>query len=344
LVELAVGLAAVVIGGAVLQPVLLGSRGQNRNLVSQSNLAAIGSSSAGFGFSNVDEIFSFSINDAIADREAIHIISRLSGRPLSGLGTDPDESLWDLTNITPRRRYQHLALADWLGDQLPDPVFASPLDRPLLEWQRDPVFAQDNTVPYAELYVPPGYDRSNNWTDRDVRQLWPYGSSYQVVPAAWNPNAGTQSWHPRSFTPHLFLAGSAVKRRYSEVANPSHKVHLFEEFDRLGQHGVGLWYAYPEARCNLLFFDGSVRRLPSRASNPGWDPSSPNTEFRQWYRPLDEFPWYAPGYDVNDELLVKYRWTREGLAGIDFGGQDVNFPDRLDPNPRDPRPGRGRRP
>ena len=97
---------------------------------------------------------------------------------------------------------------------------------------------------------------------------------------------------------------------------------MFEEFDRFTDRD-GLYFAYPEAKPNLAFFDGSVRSESSSDSNPGWNPDAPGEEWRQRYIPLDTFPIPRDGLGSNTEFCQRFRWTRHGLQGIDFGGKDV---------------------
>ena len=72
-----------------------------------------------------------------------------------------------------------------LPEQLPEQIAASPFDRNQALWQEDPILAQKTSVPYVSSSVPAFYDRTDGWGNADVIQLWPYASTYQVVPAAW---------------------------------------------------------------------------------------------------------------------------------------------------------------
>jgi len=98
---------------------------------------------------------------------------------------------------------------------------------------------------------------------------------------------------------------------------------MFEEFDRFSD-SAGLYFAYPEAKCNLAFFDGSVRNEQTADANPGWNPDEPEQPaWTQIYVPLDTFPLPKGGTNDPTQYCQRYRWTRYGLQGIDFGGEDI---------------------
>ncbi|MEL6741499.1 MAG: hypothetical protein AAFP26_12660, partial [Planctomycetota bacterium] len=216
---------------------------------------------------------------------------------------------------------------DYLTDFQPEPIAASPLDRNLLRWQADPLDESDLPARPSDS----NKERDGRFYDQNARDRWAYASTYQVVPAAWNNNR-SPSWAPIEDTSNLFLGGDTIplpNRRFSEVSFPSGKVHMFEEFDR-ATNSDGIWYGYPDAQCNLMFFDSSVRSISTSESNLGWDPTNPNDEFKQRYTPIDTFPEWGK-YDPGSTWEPRYRWTRQGLAGIDFGGKDIGRPDNLDP-------------
>jgi prepilin-type processing-associated H-X9-DG protein len=109
---------------------------------------------------------------------------------------------------------------------------------------------------------------------------------------------------------------------------------MFEEFDRFTS-SAGIAWMYPEAKCNLLFFDGSVRGIASSDCNPGNTPANDDSLWKQKWVPLDTFP--LPYRGNTDTLFTYYRWTREGLSGVDTGGSEVNVPQAV--RDRDDYPG-----
>lgn len=342
LIELLVVIAIIALLIGILLPALGQARRSAQNVVAQANLRSLNTGAANYAGDSDDRIFSFTWreggqytmlhngkvktpgNDTIAAAwQAQNILQRATGR-IGGDAriTAPQQRLM-------HRRYSHLVLLDYLTDRQPEPIAASPFDKNLIDWQENPLdFLEDtNSVPYGNgLPTESGYDMDNTWTFVNITQLWPFASTYQMVPAAWNTDGiGTDTYRPFAETPHLFTSNGGVKlgrRKMTQVAHPSAKVMMFEEFDRFSDPN-GLYFAYPEAKANLAFFDGSVRQEVTGDANAGWDPGDPDNVWTQNYVPLDTFPLPKTGLGEDDEYCQRYRWTRHGLQGIDYGGSDV---------------------
>jgi len=117
-------------------------------------------------------------------------------------------------------------------------------------------------------------------------------------------------------------------RKTTQVAFPAGKVHLFEEFD-WGQDEPH-YFAYPDANCNVLMFDGSAGKRLTQDSNFGWDPGQQSEPcgFRSKYVQIAaEFPAPVDGESpegLSEQSLPRwYMWTRGGLQGIDYGGGSI---------------------
>lgn len=225
------------------------------------------------------------------------------------------------------RNYWHLALIDggFFGSEKPiNPAAGCPSDLWVLNWQKneDNYSALVGTSPEPSA-VPAG---AYEW-------YRPYWSTYQLVPAAFAPDTnapGRPTLSQILTRHHLFTGGDTWptlgRRKYDEVTFPAQKVFIFDIFARHTCRRP-IWHAYPNAEQPLAFFDGSVRALKTRDSQPGWDPSTaganPNTSAPTVYRyePATGFPGYDyPTLSGNafDMVTGYFRWTRFGLKGFDF--------------------------
>ncbi len=337
LVELLAVLAVVVGVGAVLGPSVSSMRGQMRGVSSEGNLAAIGQASGMYGADSDDRIFAFTWrggesytllhnnktvvmphDQEAASRQVQNILQRATGRVNGAF------SIRNPSSRLVHRRYSHLVLADYMGN-VGESVWADPGDFLQSFWQMSPT--NFDFMPYGDgMPDQPGYDDSPSWGQSSVLQMWPFGSSYQVVPHSWMSDF-EDSYQPIRETPHLFTTTGGNPhlgdRLHSEVAFPSSKVLMFEEFDR---ERVGdPYFAYNYATPAKLMFDGSINTVRSgdaRASvNPRDYHSGWKEVWEQRYVPIDMFPVPIGGLGDSDELNMRYRWTLGGLSGIDYSSE-----------------------
>lgn len=343
LIELLVVIAIIALLIGILLPALGQAQRSAKNVKSQANLRQLNMGAANYASDNKDRIFTYTWRagetyflpsgqrrtpntdqDAAADQNQ-EILMRVTGR-ITGT-----KKIRNFRERLPHRRFSHLVLLDFLTNIQPEPIAASPFDRNLKIWQENRLeYGPGSGVPYADG-VPSGYDDDANWTNPAVRQRWPFASTYQMVPAAWNSDgvSGQATYGPVPDTPNLFQPVNTDaqqvplgNRKFTQVAHPSGKVMMFEEFDRFSDRD-GLYFAYPEAKCNLAFFDGSVRTEQTSDANAGWNPGEPTVDWRQRYVPIDTFPLPKSGLNETVGYCQRYRWTRFGLRGIDYGGQDI---------------------
>ncbi len=362
LIELLVVISIIALLIGILLPALGQAQRSAKNVISQANQRSLNTGAANYSADNKDAIFSYTWRA----RETYVLPSGQIRNPTDDQSAAADQNQEILMRVTgrikgrtkiqnysarlPHRRYSHLVLLDFLTDVQPEPTAASPFDRNLINWQQDPLeYLEDgNSLPYGnqgEDYS--DYDDDPNWTSTPVKQRWPFAMTYQMVPAAWSGDgiAESPTYAPVAGTPHLFTAVNETdtrkvrlgRRKFTQVAHPSSKVMMFEEFDRFSDKD-GLYFAYPEAKPNLAFFDGSVRQESTADSNPGWNPANPQENvWAQIYKPLHTFPDPKNGIGDGTQYCQRFRWTRYGLQGIDFGGKDVgrstyNLPQSDDPS------------
>jgi type II secretory pathway pseudopilin PulG len=340
LIELAVILAISASVGAVLAPALSHSRAQARGMSSEGNLAMIGQIGAMYGLDHDDRIFTFtwrggeeylnlkseklkfySNDQQAASGQVTNILQRATGR-LRGR-----YALYTPTRRLMHRRFSHLVLADYMGGNVSDPIWADPADANQLYWQLNPLEYSDddpNTLPYGNgIPDTPGYDEDSGWADIEIVHIWPFASSYQVVPHAWQQDFGIQ-YVPLEDTPHLYTTNGFTiplgERRFHEVRFPSAKVWMHEEFDR--EQAGSPYFAYDHAQPAKLMFDGSINTAMSGLAASSVSPADYNNRdkfvWEQTYVPLDTFPVPLGGLEDPTLLNMRYRWTLGGLQGIDY--------------------------
>jgi hypothetical protein len=318
---------------AVLAPMLGTARNQMRGMSSAQKLMQIGIGGMMYAGDNNDRLFGYSwragesymlptgqVRQPVDDAEAgayqnSEILMRRTGR-ISGI-----HKIRNFTARIPHRRYSHLVLMDYMNEPFGSDLFIDPSDVNQQLWKDNPLeYGPGSGVPYADG-VPPGYDTDPNWSTTPVRQRWAFGSSYQVIPGAWQPDRGSR-YIPVDSTPHLLSAAGfpiplSAGRRLRSVLHNANRVWMYEEFDRDRQQP--LYFGYDDAQTEKLMFDGSVNNWASGLATPSVVPEYGIFHWRQTYVPLDRFP--VPVGGLGDQELVsqRWRWTFAGLSGINYG-------------------------
>jgi hypothetical protein len=212
----------------------------------------------------------------------------------------------------PHVSYSHLVLEDYLDKPLPWRTVISSADRWRLKWAAD----RDCFLANCNSCQPVGSD--------PINRRWLFSGSFQPGIAffdlAARGNRITQaSTYTQYFIPISPMLGGC---QMSSVAFPSQKVLLHDQNAR--HFGARQPYCtHDEARLPLLMADGSVPVRSAADANPGWDPNStsPTSVTHFTYFPNNAC-WDPPALNpsAGDQVLGRFRYTRNGIAGRDFGG------------------------
>ncbi len=228
-------------------------------------------------------------------------------------------------------QHSHLAMMGYLGEKAPMLSWACPEDRARLDWQKNP----DGVATSA-------YRPRRGANSQNVSWL-AYSSSYQLLPPAWlankapSPTAqmiqfGIGQPFEQSDVHNLYNYNKGEtlgRRKLSDVAYTAQKVAVADSQQR--HFGDDLYYAFPDAKQPLLFWDGSVSVRRTGDGNKGWNrlrPSDMQDTTRFTYTADPGFESVPPAGSLST-LTAKidaayYKWTRGGLKGIDFGGGEID--------------------
>ena len=307
LIELLVVIAIIAVLIGILLPALGSAIGSARALKCQTNLRSMGTAAQAYASDFRDYIPAFNwkmgdyetkysdLRDAARDQDAVRyqavsIIRDFTGNeyiPRATGGNNWFANLW----------FSHLVFYDYMTGNLEEPVAACPEDAQQVVRAETP--ASDFTT--SQLYRK-------------------FESTYELAISAYSPDIpqpGIDSIdqhqnHYRSFNRDDHFIKS---RRFTQVGFTSGKAMMFDEEDRHYAGEPDTLFFYAQARQPILFFDGSVNVKNTSESNRGFqprDPASPDpTEIRTSFGSGELFAGY-------------YRWTRGGLRGIDFGGDEIN--------------------
>ncbi|MDF1810483.1 MAG: type II secretion system protein [Phycisphaerales bacterium] len=336
LIETVVGVTIVGLMILILVPALHNARSQMHRSNSTAKLMMIGQGGAMYAQGNSGRLFGYSWRpgetymlpdgrtytelDALrtSARQNQEVLMRRTGRTIG------EFKILLMGLRVPHRRYSHLVLMDYLNLSIESKLFIDPADEKLERWHDNPLEYRDQvmTIPYAHNQDYVGYDEDGSWLETTVRQRWTFGSSYHSGPSVWQADYPSTRYIPLSRTPHLFASTffDTVDlhngRSLEEVAMPSNKVWLFEEFDR--EQAGDPYFAYGRSRTEKLMFDGSVNSWLSGEASRSVVPENGGI-WAQTYVPLDQFP--IPLGGLGDERLInqRFRWTHLGLSGVDYG-------------------------
>jgi hypothetical protein len=329
LADLAAATLTLGLVAALLLVVLTRTRSNATQAESLANLKFIGTVTASYGADYQDRVWGFSwqpggpfpttypdlqahaSGDAFAraGAQAIDIIRRRSDLP----------NMQIISSWIPHTAYSHLVLADYLDSMLPLRRFVNPADRNRVRWSGDPAAFRSNLL----MPQPDGSD-PNGWR-------WPYSSSYELPPAFYSPNfltTGVQTIIQAGSHNTFQITGTGTTglgpRLLTDAVHPSQKVLLFENAQWHGARSP-VYFAYPHARIAMVTVDGSGGVRATGSANRGFQPANPTSSFATSFT-YSPSAWEPPVANNVTSVQGYYRWTRRGITGRDFDGQEVPAP------------------
>jgi len=334
LIELLVVISVIAVLVGLLLPALGAARSEARTVLCTSNMRQFGVSNASYASQHKGLMATFSWQGMERNPSPYRDLTRIrypfdymaaGGELVSMLRqfrpTGLVENATTLVNrIVPYERYSHVVMAVSDGSPFPDEMSVCPEDADRLALRETPIEEARHIPELIEVIAstyslaPAAWDllQSARITEWDRGRMSQGSSQSGEPPQGYRLVTVDPRQRPEARQNNLGQA------RMSTVAFPALKVHYYDFFDRHTPPDSGRTfrvYAEESARPPLLFFDGSVQRRASANANPGWSPVHP------WHTP-SKLSFRDNGSSL--EVPVRYRWTRGGLRGIDFGGPEIN--------------------
>ena len=236
---------------------------------------------------------------------------------------------------TPFVYYNHLSLADIIGDVLPNEALISPGDKARREWIRVHDTFLDDPPPTAPQVVIDGGGDGYQFQWR-----WPYSSSFQSPVSSYSPDIKwengvngrtTEKVHQGAHNLYRMprVPGKLGKRRKAEVAFPANKVEIYDAVQRhFGSEQQ--YHGYEDSRQPLSFYDGHTEVVRTGDVNKGFFPNNPRRGTpngpQQWpiniYTPDNYEPPTRNGA-TGERVNVWFEQTRMGLRGVDIGMGEI---------------------
>ena len=336
LIELLVVIAIIALLIGILLPALGSARRTARTTLCMANMNQFGTAMSTYAADYRQRIATFSwaahvdyegegangFPRAAAADQAFSILRSITGRETDFAPRPTGNLSLTQTSWLPHVNHSYLAMLDYMGGNLLSKAVLCPEDKARQVWQQ-------NAENFLEL---PQAQRPV--TESSDGFAMPYASTYELVPAAYSADTGGDGSPPTTEQgPEHDQYGTQKlpplgKRKFTQVIYPSLKVSMMDSHDRHTSSQQHIFYGYDNAKVPLLFFDNHVAIHKTSDANRGFRPNNPrNPGFTNMIYAPD--PWEAPTLNGAPTERINfgwYRWTRDGLAGLDFGGQQDSTP------------------
>ncbi len=213
----------------------------------------------------------------------------------------------------PHLIHSHLVLAYYMGETMPSEAFISYGDAARNDWVESTVdYLQD---PVGATYRPPT-------SSTDFRDLWrwPFSSSFMLGPSHFATDSAPPQTVRRISNHRSWQIpqepGLIGRRTMTEVAHPSAKVMMFDEYDRY-TGSSGQYFGLENSRPIVSFYDGHAQRVLTYNANLGFNPNQPKSSALATYAYIP-IKWWDPFGSQRTLTVAFFDQTRDGLQGVDY--------------------------
>ncbi|MBN8598243.1 MAG: prepilin-type N-terminal cleavage/methylation domain-containing protein [Planctomycetes bacterium] len=353
LIELLIVIAIIALLIGILLPALGSARRHAKMVLCMNNMRNFSTAMGSYGSENKDKLFNYSwyrgtpippdfhryipVSKQYADNDMMGAAWQFTYIMQKRLGLKDLNKYQPIGAWFPHVYYSHIPLLDYMSAQMPMTVAACPEDVSLKNLQKDYSNVDTSGVP-----VPPSSGET------DSRWRYPFRMSYTISSAHFSPDKMYNVMEGGGSKRAVIIYGennsallsdglrnrfeatataSIGNKRVTDIRFPQSKVWASDNYSRhFGKQAM--FFADPQCRQPLPFYDGSVRVYMTGDTNPGWNPKDEGTrklmnDRHSWFEETGEYNPQVAGATVEGGKLGYravagwYQATRGGLRGWD---------------------------